>query len=161
MFATMTENFIFLTDIQSIWTWLIFDKIIFFNMALLYFMLHRLAEWHVTFELQDFFWTCVPTHGGLPCYFDLSPYVVGPVVLKHFSSQWVLAKWSWWVICFSGTFDWVSVHSGTRPMNAPSKFWICTCSKIMSSRNNCASRPVPLVHCIVCPNCPCRYKYGS
>jgi hypothetical protein len=42
------------------------------------------------------------------------------------------------------------VHSGTRPMNAPSKFWIRTCSKIMSSRNNCASRHVPLVHCTVC-----------
>jgi hypothetical protein len=35
-------------------------------------------------------------------------------------------------------------------MNAPSKFWIRTCSKIMSSRNNCVSQPIPLVHCTVC-----------
>jgi hypothetical protein len=35
-------------------------------------------------------------------------------------------------------------------MNAPSKFWIHTCSKIMNSRNNCASRLVPLVHCTMC-----------
>jgi hypothetical protein len=42
------------------------------------------------------------------------------------------------------------VHSSTRPMNAPSKFWIHACSKIMSCRNNYVSWPIPLVHCTVC-----------